>query len=211
MKAMANPWLNVPLADYEGHMNSSGVAQSAALSELFAEALASCQPESVAVIGIAGGNGLERIDSRVTRRVVGIDINPAYLDAVRQRFGQMQGLEPMCADLAEPMDGCPPVQLVHAALVFEHAGIGPCLDNVLSLVSDGGSLSVVLQLPSDTAPGVSKSQFASMQILSAGFTVIDPATLRATIEARGFRAVRESRRALPAGKAFWMGIFARAC
>ena len=81
---MANPWLNVPLTDYENHMNSAGVEQSAALSALFAEALAHCQPESVAVIGVAGGNGLDRIDSSVTRRMLGIDINPAYLDAVRQ-------------------------------------------------------------------------------------------------------------------------------
>ena len=211
MKAMVNPWLNVPLADYENHMSSAGVEQSAALSELFADALAHCLPKSVAVIGIAGGNGLDRVDSSVTRRIVGIDINPAYLDAVRQRYGQMPGLELMCADLNERFDGCRPVQLVHAALVFEHAGTGSCLDNVLSLVADGGSLSVVLQLPSETAPGVSKSQFASMQILSAGFTMIDPARLRATIEARGFHIVRESRRDLPAGKAFWMGIFARAC
>ncbi len=211
MRSMGNPWLEVPLADYENHMNSAGVEQSAALSELFADALAHCQPESVAVIGIAGGNGLERIDSSVTRRVVGIDINSAYLDAVRQRYGQMPGLELICADLTERFDGCPPVQLVHAALVFEHAGTGPCLDNMLRMVGDGGSLSVVLQLPSDTAPSVSKSQFESMQILSAGFTMIDPASLRAVIEARGFHMVRESRRALPAGKAFWMGIFARAC
>jgi hypothetical protein len=211
MRAMVNPWLNVPLADYENHMNSTGVAQSAVLSELFADALAHCQPESVAVIGVAGGNGLDRIDGSVTRRVVGIDINPAYLDAVRQRYGQMPGLELIRADLNERIDGCTPVQLVHAALVFEHAGTGACLDNVLSLVADGGSLSVVLQLPSDTAPGVSKSQSASMQILSAGFTMIDPARLRAMIEARGFHLVGESRRDLPAGKGFWTGIFAPAC
>jgi hypothetical protein len=210
MKAMANPWLEVPLADYESHMNSAGVSQSAALSELFADALAQCQPESVAVIGIAGGNGLDRIDSNVTRRVVGIDINPAYLAIAWQRYGQMPGLELICADLTERFVGCPPFQLVHAALVFEHAGTGPCLDNVLNLVGDGGSISVVLQLPSDTAPGVSKSQFASMQALSTGFTMIDPASLRTTIEARGFHTVREICRALPAGKAFWMGIFARA-
>jgi hypothetical protein len=208
---MDNPWLSVPVADYEGHMNSAGVSQSAALSELFAEVLALCRPESVAVIGIAGGNGLDRIDCGVTRTVVGIDINPVYLDAVRQRYRQMQGLELICADLAKPIHACPPVQLVHAALVFEHVGTGPCLDNVLSLVGDGGSLSVVLQLPSDAAPGVSKSQFASMQTLSAGFNMIDPASLRAAIEARGFHTVRERRRELPAGKAFWMGIFKRAC
>jgi hypothetical protein len=95
--------------------------------------------------------------------------------------------------------------------VFGHAGIGPCLDNVLNLVGDGGSLSVVLQLPSDIAPNVSKSQFESMQTLSAGFSMIDPSSLRATIEARGFRLLSESRRALPAGKAFWMGLFSLIC
>jgi spermidine synthase len=113
MRVMANrvdnPWLEVPLGDYESHMSSAGVEQSAALSELFDEALAHCQPESVAVIGIAGGNGLDRIDSSVTRRVVGVDINPAYLDTVRQRYGHMRGLELMCADLTERFDGCPPV------------------------------------------------------------------------------------------------------
>lgn len=208
---MDNPWLNVPLADYEGHMNSAGVEQLAALSELFAEALAYCGPESVAVIGVAGGNGLDRIDSMLTSRVVGIDINPDYLDAVRQRYGQMQELELICADLGERTVVCPPVQLVHAALVFEHAGTGACLDNVLGLVGEGGSLSVVLQLPSDAAPGVSKSQFASMQTLSAGFVMIHPADLRAVIQTRGFATVGERRRELPAGKAFWMGIFKRAC
>jgi len=208
---MANPWLNVPLADYEGHMNSPGVAQLEALSELFAEALKQCRPESVAVMGIAGGNGLERIDSSVTHRVVGIDINPAYLDVVRQRFGHMQGLDLMCANLAEKIVTLPPVQLVHAALVFEHAGAGPCLDNALSMVGHGARLSVVLQLPSETEPGVGNGRFPSMQTLSAGFILIDPATLRETIEARGFRIVCESRRGLPAGKAFWMGLFAQAC
>jgi spermidine synthase len=63
------------------------VEQLDALSELFDEALAHCLPESVLVIGVAGGNGLDRIDSSVTRRVVGIDINPAYLAAVRERYG----------------------------------------------------------------------------------------------------------------------------
>jgi hypothetical protein len=121
----------------------------------------------------------------------------------------MPGLELMCADMAEQKTICPPVQLVHAALVFEHAGTDSCLDNVLSLVCDGGALSVVLQLPSDAAPGVSNSQFESMQTLSADFTMINPARLRGTIETRGFHTAREIRRELPASKAFWMGIFAR--
>jgi hypothetical protein len=42
-----------------------------------------------------------------------------------------------------------PVQLVHAALVFEHAGVDDCLDNALSMIAPGGNLSVVLQMPAE--------------------------------------------------------------
>ena len=55
-------WLRVPLADYEGHMSAAGVEQLAPLADLFRQALTQTNPESVAILGIAGGNGLEHID-----------------------------------------------------------------------------------------------------------------------------------------------------
>lgn len=207
----SSPWLNVPLADYEGHMTSSSVLQLGALSELFAESLAAAKPASVAVIGIAGGNGLEHIDDHVTRRVVGIDINAGYLEAVRSRFPKLAGLELHCLDLANEAISLAPVELVHAALVFEHAGTGLCLDNALQLTAPGGTISIVLQLPSETAPGVGQGQFESIQNLSSHFAMIDPASLVRTLERRGFRVRRETRRSLVAGKAFWMGVFTRHC
>jgi len=97
---MPNPWLRIPLDDYEGHMNSDNVRQLEALSDIFQRALDLCLPESVAVLGIAGGNGLDRIDSTITKRVVGLDINPLYLRAVQQRYRALPGLELCCADLA---------------------------------------------------------------------------------------------------------------
>jgi hypothetical protein len=63
-----NPWLRVPLADYEGHMRAPGVAQLDALGELFACALRTYVPRSVAVLGVAGGNGLDAVDLRTRRR-----------------------------------------------------------------------------------------------------------------------------------------------
>ena len=77
IETMSNPWLNIPLADYEGHMRSDEVQQLGALSELFAAALKRCQPTSVALLGVGGGNGLDRIDSRLTKRVVGAGLEPA--------------------------------------------------------------------------------------------------------------------------------------
>jgi hypothetical protein len=206
---MVNPWINIPLSEYEGHMNSPEVQQLEALADLFGEALERCKPASVAILGIAGGNGLDRIDNRVTKRIVGIDLNPVYLDAVRQRYPDILDMELHCVDLAESMVEVEPVQLVHVALVFEHAGIERCLDNALSLVAPGGILSVVLQLPSPIVQGVAPSAFPSMQNLKSHFSLIDPDELCHTLVDRGFGLTRETQRSLVARKSFWMGLFGR--
>lgn len=211
---MSNPWLSVPLADYEGHMKSEEVQQLGVLSDLFAEAIAFCRPASVAVLGVAGGNGFEHIDSNVTKRVVGLDVNPSYLDAVSRRYSSVCGLELHCldlaeVDLAEQVVDLEPVELVHAALVFEHAGVERCLDNALSLVAPGGALSVVLQLPSEIEQGVSATPFPSIQNLKSHFSFVDPTLFRETLVGHSFRLMHETRRSLPAGKAFWMGMFMR--
>ncbi len=206
---MSNPWLSIPLADYEGHMDSPEVHQLGALAELFAEALAYCRPASVAVLGIAGGNGLCHVDRTITKRIVGLDVNPSYLEAVRSRHAPGDDLELRCVDLAEQRVHLQPVQLVHAALVFEHAGVDLCLENALSLVDPGGALSVVLQLPTEVEQNVATSRFPSMQTLKSHFSLVEPEWLCQTLAERGFRLTHEVRRTLPAGKGFWMGVFRR--
>src|SRR5215831_5318475 len=172
---MSNPWLSIPLKDYEGHMSSPGVQQLRALAELFKRALDYCVPESVAVLGVAGGNGLEQIDGAATKRIVGVDINQSYLDEVQRRFGsgRLAGLELYCRDLGERDLSVAPVALVHAALIFEHVGLGPAPENALSLVVPEGHLSVVLQLPSDEEQGVTSTSYTSMQALKQDFALID--------------------------------------
>jgi len=175
------------------------------LSDLFAEALAR-KPSSVAVLGVAGGNGLDRIDPSQTTRVVGIDVNPAYLEEVRNRH---PSAELHCVDLSrEPLTN-EPVQLVHASLIFEHAGATVCLENAIRLVAEGGTLSVVLQLPATTAANVSVSPFPSIQTLSADFALIDPAWLTANLAQRGFHPDRQTDRPVPGGKGLWHGLFSK--
>src|SRR5437016_14496355 len=99
---MSNLWLAVPLSEYEPHMGSVEVQQLGVLSDLFAEAIGCCHPFSIAVLGIAGGNGLDHIDGSITARVVGLDLNPLYLDAVRQRYSSLSCLELHCGVLSDP-------------------------------------------------------------------------------------------------------------
>ncbi len=190
-------------------MSSPEVRQQEALSHLFAEAIALRKPASIAVLGVAGGNGLDRIDSMITSRVVGLDVNPRYLDAVRRRYSHLPGLELHCIDLAEQVIDIEPVQLVHAALVFEHTGVSRALDNAISLGAPGGALSVVLQLPGRAGQEIGRGGFASIRNLASHFSLIDPAVLRASLEMRNFRLIHETRRILPDAKAFWMGILLR--
>jgi hypothetical protein len=63
---MSNPWLNIPLDDYEGHMSLPAVGQAQMIAEQLDHAL----------IGCAGGNGLERIAGRPIERVVARDAVP---------------------------------------------------------------------------------------------------------------------------------------
>ena len=206
---MSNPWLPIPLEDYEGHMGSAGVRQLTVLAELFKCVLDRCVPESVAVLGVAGGDGLEQIDCAATKRIVGVDINQRYLDEVQQRFGTLPGLELHCRDLAERDSSLAPVALVHAALIFEHAGLGLALKNALSLVAPGGRLSVVLQLPSEDEQGVASTSYSSMQTLKQDFALVDISEFQRLLAQKGFQLVEQEGRSLPAGKVLWLGVFAK--
>jgi hypothetical protein len=206
---MPNPWCSIPLQDYEGHMSSVNVWQLTVLGELFKSVLDRCLPESVAVLGIAGGNGLEHIDCTRTKRIVGVDINQRYLDEVRRRFGALAGLELHCCDLADQRCNVAPVALVHAALIFEHAGLGLALENACSLVADGGRLSVVLQLPSVEREDVASTDYTSMQRLKEGFALIEVPEFQHLLRQKGFQLLGQESRPLPAGKALWLGVFAK--
>jgi hypothetical protein len=206
---MRNAWLDIPLADYEGHMSAPGVGQLGVLSDLFRHVLHEIEPASVAILGVAGGNGLEHIDLTTTRRVIGIDINADYARAAAERFATLPGLEIVVADLEAVRPAVAPCELVHAALIFEHAGTGRCLEHALGLVAPGGTFSVVLQGQSTASPDVATTPFTSMHRLRDGFALVEPAAFVASLARAGWRLRGERQRALPGGKAFWAATFTR--
>ena len=141
--------------------------------------------------------------------MVGIDINEQFLETVRARYGTVPGIELHRCDLGQPGLSIVPVALVHAALIFEHAGLGRPLANALSLVAPGGRLSVVLQLPSASEQAVAPTAYASMQKLKEDFALIEVRVLQRVVAEQGFELLEEERRPVPAGKALWLGIFGK--
>jgi threonine dehydrogenase-like Zn-dependent dehydrogenase len=97
---------------------------------------------------------------------------------------------------------------VHAALIFEHVGLGRALANAISLVTPGGQLSVVLQLPGKE-DGVTATRYASMQALKHHFALVGPGKLQRLLGQKGFRLIEQQDRSLPSGKGLWLGVFAQ--
>jgi SAM-dependent methyltransferase len=206
----SNPWLKISAADYEGHMGPSGVDQLAALSGLFAEVYNRVMPARVAVLGCATGNGFEHVDPAVTRRLVGVDVNPQYLAFAREHYQRLAGILDLVCRPAETCDiGAGSMDLMFAGLFFEYVEPGPMLERIASWLVAGGTLSVVLQLPSTAAPAVSKTAYESLRVLEGFLHLVPPDELRRLAIRAGL--AMESGREIPlrCGKSFQEMTFTR--
>jgi hypothetical protein len=205
---MRSPWLDVPLADYEGHMSWPGVGQADMLATQFAQLLIKWAPTSAAVIGCAGGNGFDRLDTGITRRVVGIDINPQYIQELAYRYAAtLPGLELYVRDIQEPVERIEPVDLIYAALVLEYVEPGPVLRNFKVLCRPQGVLAIVLQLPSDKGETIAESPFTSLKGLAPDMHLVSAADLAACAAESGFAPLASRRIVLSSGKAFALQVF----
>jgi len=170
-----NPWLTIALADYEGHMESPEVDQSALLSELFGATLTRHRPRSLVVLGCAGGNGFDQIDPVVTERIFAIDINPAYTAETFKRYqSRLPGLRALTLDVQTEAVPASPVDLVHAGLVLEYVDVPCVVPKIASMLGRGGTFHAVLQLPSDSMPSVSTTRFTSLQRLTPLMRLVSP-------------------------------------
>ena len=199
---MRNSWLDIPLADYEAHMALPTVGQSQLLSELFADALKRHRPRSVAILGCAGGNGLERVAEFGVERVIGVDINPSYIESTATRFrGRLRELELYVGDVQVDDFSFAPVELVFAGLLFEYVDPLRTLSKIQAMLEPGGVLVCVLQLPSATAT-VTPSPYDSLQSLSSLMHLISPTQLEHFGAELGFIAEATQIRESIGGKQF---------
>lgn len=121
---MDNPWRQMPLFIYEAHMGLPDVAQLQALNLIMKRQWAAYpDTASAAIIGIAGGNGLEHCGD-TCEIVYGIDVNTEYLQECGRRFQPSLGkrLQLIEADVAADSTQLPKAELLIANLVIEYIG-----------------------------------------------------------------------------------------
>lgn len=203
-----NPWLDIPLADYEGHMSLPQIGQAELLAGLFDSMLKTYLPESVAILGCAGGNGFDRIDPIVTRRVVGIDVNPTYVATAAERWRhRLPGLQLIAADLSTETVTFEPVSLMYAALLFEYVDPASVLQRLPALLQRDGLLCTVVQLPTPSIPDITPSPFTSLRRLSTIMRLVSPHELQPRAVEVGLRSVQHQVFNLPSGKRFQLQVF----
>ncbi len=203
-----NPWLEIPAGDYEGHMGSPQVGQLQMLNSLFKRVLAETQPASVAVLGCATGNGFEHFDPAVTHFILGVDINPAYLQIARQRYPALGArLELKCADLHTDCFGGRQFDLVYAGLVFEHVDAAAVLAHIYKALKPQGRLAVVLQMPNRGLSAVSHTPYKSLEKLAPTMHLFEHAQFTVLANQADFYETRGEIITLPSGKVFFSAIF----
>ena len=205
---MKNPWLRIPASDYEAHMALPDVGQAQAIRKLMASALKEYTPASLAVIGCTTGNGLEHVDPTHTRRVVGVDINAAYLAVLETRFaGKIPHLELIEADITAPGFGFDPVSMVFAALLFEYVDVAAALRNIARCLTPEAILVAVLQLPSPESAPVTASRYKSLKLLSSIMKLVSPPEFSGMCRSLGLQQIQTDSILLKKGKAFWVGFY----
>jgi SAM-dependent methyltransferase len=202
-----NPWLDIPLADYEGHMSLPDVGQAAMLAGQLGALVARYRPSSVAVIGCAGGNGFDRVPSFV-ERLVGVDINPGYIDLAASRYTErVNGLELYVGDIQSEQQIFQPVELIYAALVFEYVDVARSMRALARCCVRGGVLATLVQLPHETKSSVTPSPYSSLQRLSPVMKLVEPDDLATSAAEAGFTLEDSNVIASPGEKQFAVQIF----
>ncbi len=200
---MNNPWVKIKLEDYESHMSLPEIGQSHYLSSFLEQIVKKYKPNSCALIGCAGGNGLENIKHETIEKIICIDINPVFLNKAKERFkNSFKNIEFICCDIASEEFKFEPVDLVFAGLVFEYVDYNLALNNLSRFIKPDGELVVVIQLPNENIPEVSPSPYKSLEILSDTFSFVQPDRFIESCKKCGFDLISKNKTKLKSGKEF---------
>ena len=130
---MNNPWKDISLSDYENHMAMDSVQQLQAMNQMMKGQLNQYEVQSAMILGSAGGNGLEHVDTEKLNKVYGVDINQEYLTITKKRYENLSDtLDCLCVDLVSEAEKLPQVDMLIANLLIEYIGY-ECFKKVVTV------------------------------------------------------------------------------
>ncbi len=205
---MVNPWLRIPASDYEAHMRHENVAQQQFLATIFEASLKKYDSRSLALLGCATGNGLEYATHNAVRSVTAIDINPEYLEILRQRYeGYIPELEIINTDLETYTMEDQAYSLILAGLIFEYVDPKKLLSKIAKGLCPGGVTVSILQMPAEHSKKISETPYKSLNKLHSIMKLISPGSFKLMANNAGLQEIEETTVRLQTGKPFYVGVY----
>ena len=197
---MNNPWKDINLSDYENHMSLDSVKQLQSMNKTMKSQLDDYAVNTVMILGIAGGNGLEYIDIEKYKTVYGVDINKSYLDAVADRYKNLDGiLKCLNIDIINEADELPETELLIANLLIEYVGYEAFSKAVIK--TNPRYVSCVIQINETDKQWVSDSPYIhAFDGLDSVHCQMEESKLTDTMEKIGYKKIKKAEDALPNGK-----------
>ena len=203
-----NPWEEIPLDDYENHMKLDSVMQLQAINEMMKGQFDAYPANSVMILGVAGGNGLEHAVGKQFETIYGVDVNSRYLQACEERYPDFKKVfVPICADLMDGSLSLPHSDMLIANLLIEYIGC-PLFQRAVTQVNPH-FISCILQ--KNTGRGfVSPSPYMHVfDGLELVYHPINEAMLAQAMDEIGYPIQKTLERLLPNGKSLVQIDFAR--
>ena len=198
---MSNPWEEISLDDYEKHMSLDSVQQLQSMNAIMKEQFTAYPVDTVTLLGIAGGNGLEHVSPDKYRKVYGVDINADYLHAVSQRYTELSGaLECLQIDLINEAEKLPQTQFLIANLLIEYIGYRAFQQAILQTAPK--YVSCVIQINTNKEQWVSESPYLhAFDRLNEVHHQMEETALTASMNEIGYSLILQKSYPLPNSKA----------
>ena len=189
-------------------MSLPSVGQARLIADELDALLKRHSPASIAIIGCAGGNGFDCVVGTAVGRVVGLDLNPQYIEQARARYERrIPGLELYIADIQTSDELFDPVDLIYVALVLEYVDLARTMRVLRCHCKPNGVLAVLSQLPHDSIAHVSPSPYTSLQLLAPAMRLISQEGLQRQARVAGFTHEHSRTIVSAAGKRFCINEF----
>lgn len=196
-----NPWEEISLETYEKHMSLDSVKQLQLMNQIMKSQFEDYPVDTVMILGIAGGNGLEHIDIKKYKNVYGVDINELYLQETQKRYSNLADiLQCLHLDIVCETEKLPQSQLLVANLLIEYIGYDAFVRAVNIINPE--YISCVIQINTDEEMWVSDSPYIhAFDGLDEIHHQMESDVLNEKLNSIGFKLILQDMTELPNSKA----------
>ena len=196
-----NPWEEISLETYEKHMSLDSVKQLQLMNRIMKSQFEDYPVDTVMILGVAGGNGLEHIDSKKYKKVYGVDINELYLQETQKRYSNLADiLQCLHLDIVCETKKLPQSQLLVANLLIEYIGYDAFVRAVNIINPE--YISCVIQINTDEEMWVSDSPYIhAFDGLDEIHHQMESDVLNEKMNSIGFKLILQDMTELPNSKA----------